>query len=73
MLPMYKFVSGHFYLPKWAGPTVENTFYSPKKLAHFDRTGLQKIQDGVCEQKGGKHLEILSISTEKVFDIIIAT
>ena len=58
---MCEVVSLHFYLPKWAGPTSENTFYSTKNLALSDRTGLKKIQDGVFEQFEGKHLQILSI------------
>ena len=49
---MYEVVSGHFYLPKWAGPTLENTFYST--LALSDKIGIKK-QDGVLEQFRCKH------------------
>ena len=39
---MCEFVSGHFYLPMWTGPTVKNTFYSTKTLAVSDRIGFKK-------------------------------
>ena len=55
---MYEFVSGCFYLPTWAGPTVENKFYRTKKLARSDRKYFLKNQDGVFEQEGGKHWQI---------------
>ena len=44
---MYEFVLGHSYLPKWAGPTVENTYYSTVKLALSDRIGFTKNKDDV--------------------------
>ena len=34
---MYEGVAGHFYLPKWAGPTVENTFCSTKNPARSEK------------------------------------
>ena len=52
---MYEVVSGHFYIPKWAGLTSENTFYSTKKLALSDRIGFKKIKVGIFEQFEGKH------------------
>ena len=47
---MYEVVSGHFYLPKWAGATSENTLSSTKNLALSDKMGFKKIQDDVFEQ-----------------------
>ena len=44
---MCEVVSWHFYIPKGAGPTSENTFCSTKNLALSDRIGFKKIQDGV--------------------------
>ena len=70
---MYEVVSGHFYLPKWAGPTSENTFYSTKNVNLSERIGFKKIQDGIFVQFEAKHLEILSISKKMFFDIVIAT
>ena len=43
------------YIPKWAGPTSGNTFYSTKNPALSGRIGFKKIQDGVFEQFEGKH------------------
>ena len=56
ILRIYEVVSGYFYLPKWAGPTSENTFYSTKKIFLSDRIGFKKIQDGVFEQLSGQTL-----------------
>ena len=52
---MCEVVSGHFYIPKWAGLTLKNTFFSTKNFALCDRIGLKKNQDGVFEQFEGKH------------------
>ena len=52
---MYEVVLGHFYLPKWAGPTSENAFYSTKNLVLSDKIGFKKIKGAVCEQLGIKH------------------
>ena len=69
---MYDVVSGHFYLPKWLGPTSENTFYSIKNLALSDRIGFKKIQDGVFEQVGA-NIDKFCQFKKKVFDIFITT
>ena len=58
---MYEVASGHFYLPKWAGTTSKNTYYSTKNVALSDKIGFKKIQDGVFEQFEGKQLQILLI------------
>ena len=55
ILRIYEVLSGYFYLPKWAGPTSENTFYSTKYHALSDGIVFTKITDGVFEQFGGKH------------------
>ena len=58
ILWMNEVVSGHFYIPKWAGSTSENTFYDTKYLAISDWIGFKKINDGVFEQFQGKHWQI---------------
>ena len=63
----------HFYLLKWAGPTLENTYNGTKNIALSDRIGFKKIQDGVFVQFKGKHLQILPISKKISFDMVIAT
>ena len=52
---MCEVVSGIFYIPKWAAPTLESTFYTIKNLALSDRIGLKKIKDGVFEKFEDKH------------------
>ena len=45
-------VSGHFYIPKLAGPTSQNTFYCTNNLALSDRISLKKFKSGVYKQLG---------------------
>ena len=73
ILRMYGVVSGYCYIPKWAGPTSESTFYSTKNHALSEWIGFKKIKDGAFEQFESKHWQIWSISKKKLFDIVKAT
>ena len=64
---MYVVVSGHISIPKWGGPTSENTFYSTKNLATSDRISLNKIQNGVFLAIRGQTLTNFVNFENKVF------
>ena len=68
---MYEVVSGHFYLPKWAGPTSDNTFHSTKNLAIYDMIGLKKSKMVFLSNSRANIYKFCQFLKINIFDIIV--